>query len=60
MLVRLVTRSAVVRRCRVIRELAAVFQISKSAAHRIVATTTPKLAALARESGAGRGSSTVR
>jgi hypothetical protein len=33
-----------------IRELAAVFQISKSTAHRIVATITPKLAALVRES----------
>jgi hypothetical protein len=32
------------------RELAAVFQISKSMAHRIVATITPKLAALVRES----------
>jgi hypothetical protein len=32
-----------------IRELAAVFQISKSAAHRIVATMTPRLAALANE-----------
>ncbi|HSD86997.1 MAG TPA: transposase family protein [Kofleriaceae bacterium] len=31
------------------RELAAVFEISKSAVHRILATLTPKLAALARE-----------
>ena len=33
-----------------IRELAAVFQISKSTAHRIVATVTPRLAAVVRES----------
>src|ERR1043165_6550766 len=33
-----------------VRELATVFQISKSAAHRILARITPKLAALARES----------
>jgi hypothetical protein len=32
------------------RELAAVFRISKSAAHRIVATMTPRLAAIARPS----------
>jgi hypothetical protein len=46
-----------------IRELAAVFHISKSMAHRIVASITPRFAAFEGRTlvtGAGRGSSTAR
>jgi DDE family transposase/DDE superfamily endonuclease len=46
---RVLVTCAALRTNRTFRELAAVFQISKSAAHRIVSTMIPELAALARK-----------